>query len=180
MKRFISMLLITALILTMAAGCGQQEQSEGQELAESTAAASELEASSVAAKETEQDEKETSVKKDETKQANETAIKQTEPATKTAQTAKKETKKETKSTKAKKETKKPSKETNAPTKSKKSIAQSYVGRSVGSLISAIGSPNSRSYAPSCMGEGEDGQLKYSGFTVYTYRENGKETVQSVE
>lgn len=176
MKRFISMLLITALILTMAAGCGQQEQSEGQELAESTAAASELEASSVAAKETEQDEKETSVKKDETKQANETAIKQTEPATKTAQTAKKETK----STKAKKETKKPSKETNAPTKSKKSIAQSYVGRSVGSLISAIGSPNSRSYAPSCMGEGEDGQLKYSGFTVYTYRENGKETVQSVE
>jgi hypothetical protein len=48
------------------------------------------------------------------------------------------------------------------------------------LIAAIGSPNSRSYASSCIGEGEDGELSYNGFTVYTYRENGIETVQDVE
>lgn len=59
-------------------------------------------------------------------------------------------------------------------------AAGYIGQSVSSLISAIGSPGSSSYAPSCMGDGEDGELHYSGFTVYTYREGGSETVQDVE
>ncbi len=31
-----------------------------------------------------------------------------------------------------------------------------------------------------MGEGEDGIWSYSGFTVYTYRENGVETVEAVQ
>lgn len=180
MKRLISMILIAALTLTMAAGCGQKEQT-AEDFSEPTTAASASDISAIA--DSERDKKETASKETEKKQASENDAKQTESAAKQTQAAKKETKKEakpTKATKAKKETKKPSKETKTPTKSKKSIAQSYVGKSAGSLISAIGSPNSRSYAPSCMGEGEDGQLKYSGFTVYTYRENGKETVQHVE
>ena len=42
------------------------------------------------------------------------------------------------------------------------------------------SPESSDYAPSCLGEGEDGNLYYDGFVVYTYRENGTETVEYVE
>ena len=35
--------------------------------------------------------------------------------------------------------------------------------------------------PSCLGEGEDGNLYYDGFTVYTYRDvDGSETVSYVE
>ena len=45
------------------------------------------------------------------------------------------------------------------------------------LYSAIGKPASSEYASSCIGNGEDGLLYYDGFTVTTYRENGKETVQ---
>ena len=58
-------------------------------------------------------------------------------------------------------------------------ARAYIGQSASSLIAAIGSPISSSYAPSCLGPGEDGELIYNGFTVYTYRENGVETVEDV-
>ena len=58
-------------------------------------------------------------------------------------------------------------------------ARAYIGQSASSLIAALGSPISSSYAPSCLGPGEDGELTYSGFTVYTYRENGVETVEDV-
>ena len=58
-------------------------------------------------------------------------------------------------------------------------ARAYIGQSASSLIAAIGSPISSSYAPSCLGPGEDGELVYDGFTVYTYRENGVETVEDV-
>ncbi|MBQ3404476.1 MAG: hypothetical protein IJG63_03550 [Oscillospiraceae bacterium] len=55
-----------------------------------------------------------------------------------------------------------------------------MGSSVESLYSAIGRPNSSNYASSCMGSGEDGELYYNGFTVYTYRdENGSEVVNGV-
>jgi len=64
----------------------------------------------------------------------------------------------------------------APTKAD---AQAYIGKSVSSLIAAIGSPKGSDYAPSCLGDGEDGELFYDGFTVYTYRANGTETVQDV-
>lgn len=47
------------------------------------------------------------------------------------------------------------------------------------MIAAIGSPSGSSYAPSCLGPGEDGELFYDGFTVYTYREGGTEIVQDV-
>ncbi|MCI8423701.1 MAG: hypothetical protein HFF50_09245 [Lawsonibacter sp.] len=64
----------------------------------------------------------------------------------------------------------------APTRE---AAAAYIGRSAASMIAAIGAPNGSSYAPSCMGEGEDGELFYSSFTVYTYREGGSEIVQDV-
>ncbi|MCD8239483.1 MAG: hypothetical protein LUC92_09150 [Clostridiales bacterium] len=66
----------------------------------------------------------------------------------------------------------------APTKAD---AEKYIGANVSSLTSAIGSPNSSSYADSCLGDGQDGELHYNGFVVYTYvDENGNETVDSVE
>lgn len=65
----------------------------------------------------------------------------------------------------------------APTKED---AQACIGKSVSSLYSAIGKPSGSDYAPSCLGDGEDGELFYDGFTVYTYRLDGKETVQDVE
>lgn len=58
-------------------------------------------------------------------------------------------------------------------------AAAYIGKSVSSLIAAIGQPKGSDYAPSCLGDGEDGELFYDGFTVYTYRVNGTETVQDV-
>ena len=61
----------------------------------------------------------------------------------------------------------------------KEVASSYIGKSLSSLIAAIGQPNGSDYAPSCLGDGEDGELFYDGFTVYTYRVNGTETVQDV-
>lgn len=61
------------------------------------------------------------------------------------------------------------------------IAKGYEGANVDVLIAAIGDPNSSDYAPSCLGEGEDGNLYYDGFTVYTYRDtSGAETVNYVE
>ena len=54
-----------------------------------------------------------------------------------------------------------------------------MGSSVDALYAAIGKPLSSNYASSCNGPGEDGELSYNGFVVYTYRENGVETVVAV-
>lgn len=56
---------------------------------------------------------------------------------------------------------------------------SFIGSSLGALQGYYGSPYSAEYGPSCIGAGEDGVLFYDGFTVYTYRENGVETIQDV-
>ncbi|MBR5095192.1 MAG: hypothetical protein IK095_08860 [Oscillospiraceae bacterium] len=58
-------------------------------------------------------------------------------------------------------------------------ARSFLDRDVTELIAALGEPLERNYASSCLGSGEDGELRYEGFTVYTYREGGKETVREV-
>ena len=74
-------------------------------------------------------------------------------------------------------------ETEAPAKTPEellALAMDYIGKPVDDLIAAIGEPEDRDYGPSCMGDGEDGSLYYGGFIVYTYRENGEETVQDVE
>jgi len=62
----------------------------------------------------------------------------------------------------------------------KTTAESLIGAAVEELIAAIGEPESSDYAPSCIGPGEDGNLYYEGFIVYTYREDGTETVEYVE
>ena len=61
----------------------------------------------------------------------------------------------------------------------KTIAANLIGSPVEDLYAAIGEPEGSSYASSCDGPGEDGELYYEGFTVYTYREDGKETVKDV-
>lgn len=67
-----------------------------------------------------------------------------------------------------------------PAKPTASQANGYVGSSASALESALGAPISKSYSPSCMGEGEDGIWTYDGFTVYTYKEGGSETVEAVQ
>ena len=71
----------------------------------------------------------------------------------------------------------PEPEPAGPTAAQASV---YIGGSASAMEGAIGSPNSKSYSPSCMGEGEDGIWSYGSFTVYTYRENGTETVEAVQ
>lgn len=59
-------------------------------------------------------------------------------------------------------------------------AVSMIDGDVQSLIDAIGEPNDSQYASSCLGDGEDGELYYDGFTVYTYRDvDGTESVYDV-
>lgn len=60
------------------------------------------------------------------------------------------------------------------------LAKEYTGRSITELYEVIGYPESSDYAPSCMGDGEDGNLYYDGFIVYTYREGETETIHFVE
>lgn len=62
------------------------------------------------------------------------------------------------------------------------LANGCIDKPVEDLYELIGEPESFDYAPSCMGEGEgeDGNLYYEGFVVYTFRENGVETVVFVE
>ena len=62
-------------------------------------------------------------------------------------------------------------------------AESCIDKSVDELYSLIGEPNSSDYAPSCLGgeeNGEDGNLYYDGFVVYTFRDSSGEVVHYVE
>ena len=61
----------------------------------------------------------------------------------------------------------------------RAAAVECIGLPVGELYARIGYPRDSLYAPSCMGDGDDGALYYSGFTVVTYSENGVETVTDV-
>lgn len=63
----------------------------------------------------------------------------------------------------------------------KAIAASLIDHPVEELYEAIGYPESSDYAPSCLKEnGEDGNLYYDGFIVYTIRQGDSETVYYVE
>lgn len=70
--------------------------------------------------------------------------------------------------------------TQAPSTSPKALAESCIDKPVSELYALIGQPNSSDYAPSCMGDGEDGNLYYDGFIVYTYKEGDTESVYYVE
>ena len=67
-----------------------------------------------------------------------------------------------------------------PAADPKTIAEGLVGRPVSELYAAIGRPLSADYAPSCLViDGEDGELIYDGFTVYTEKGPDYETVYAV-
>lgn len=76
-------------------------------------------------------------------------------------------------------------ETEAPTETVNSaleLAKSCIDQPVEELYALIGQPERSDYAPSCLdgAQGEDGNLYYDGFVVYTYREGDTETVRYVE
>ena len=62
---------------------------------------------------------------------------------------------------------------------RRELARSFLEKDAAELIEALGEPLERTYAPSCLGSGQDGELRYEGFTVYTYREGDRETVKDV-
>ena len=55
-------------------------------------------------------------------------------------------------------------------------AFSMIDHPVDEFYSLIGEPEDKSYASSCMGDGQDGELYYPGFTVCTYLDGDTETV----
>ena len=69
----------------------------------------------------------------------------------------------------------------APTTAElKAIAESLIDHPVSELYAAIGQPLSADYAPGCVKpDSEDGELMYSGFTVYTVRTATEEYVYDV-
>ena len=59
-------------------------------------------------------------------------------------------------------------------------ALALIDCSVEELYDTVGMPIDYMYADSCLGEGEDGELYYDGFTVYTYRDlEDNETIYDV-
>ena len=67
-----------------------------------------------------------------------------------------------------------------PTPDPVEIVKGLIDQPIEDLYAQIGEPESADYAPSCLGDGEDGMLFYDGFIVYTYREGDVETVYDVE
>lgn len=60
------------------------------------------------------------------------------------------------------------------------LAKSYVDKPLSELQAELGEPLSSAYVSSCLiPGGEDGELHYDGFTVYTVKSADSETVQDV-
>lgn len=59
-------------------------------------------------------------------------------------------------------------------------ALGFVDQDVFLLVEALGEPLDKQYEASCSGPGDDGIWSYDGLTVFTYRENGVETVVDAE
>lgn len=59
------------------------------------------------------------------------------------------------------------------------LAKSFVDKTLPELIEKIGEPVSSSYATSCLGPGQDGELVYDGFKVYTYNNGETERILDV-
>lgn len=56
----------------------------------------------------------------------------------------------------------------------------FVDQDASLLAEALGEPLDKQYEASCSGPGDDGIWSYEGLTVFTYRENGVETVVDAE
>lgn len=59
-------------------------------------------------------------------------------------------------------------------------ALTFVDKDASELVAAIGEPLEKSYEESCSGPGDDGVWTYDGLTVFTYTENGVETIVDAE
>ncbi len=60
------------------------------------------------------------------------------------------------------------------------LARSFIDKPFAELQAEIGEPDSVSYVSSCLiPGGQDGELHYDGFTVYTVKSGDSETVQDV-
>ena len=59
-------------------------------------------------------------------------------------------------------------------------ALSFVDQDAQLLLDALGEPQQKLYEASCSGPGDDGIWIYDGVTVFTYLENGVETVVDAE
>ena len=60
------------------------------------------------------------------------------------------------------------------------IAQGFIDHPLKELIAAIGEPLSSVYGPSCLiPGGQDGQLQYDGFWIYSVKDGEMETVKDV-
>ena len=59
-------------------------------------------------------------------------------------------------------------------------ALSFVDQDAALLLEALGEPQEKLYEASCSGPGDDGIWVYDGLTVFTYLENGVETVVDAE
>lgn len=66
------------------------------------------------------------------------------------------------------------------TQSALEIALSFVDQDASGLLEALGEPLEKSYEESCSGPGDDGIWIYDGLTVFTYTEDGVETVVDAE
>lgn len=60
------------------------------------------------------------------------------------------------------------------------LASRFVDSPLDALLAELGEPSSREYVPSCLGPGEDGELFYDGFTVYTFKSADGEVVIDVD
>lgn len=60
------------------------------------------------------------------------------------------------------------------------VAMQFIDCELNELIAVLGEPDSASYEESCSGPGDDGILHFGDICVYTYRENGTETIIDVE
>lgn len=70
--------------------------------------------------------------------------------------------------------------TPSPSETLFELAKRYVDKPLSELQAEIGEPVSSSYVSSCLiPGGEDGELHYDGFTVYTVKSGDSETVQDV-
>lgn len=59
------------------------------------------------------------------------------------------------------------------------VANSLIDRPVSELYAQVGEPDDKSYASSCIGDGQDGELYYGDVTVVTYVEGENETIVDV-
>lgn len=171
MQKKLLMVTMTAGMALMLFACGSEADKE------TTVQTTQVETTAVVATETQEvttvEETTKKKKKEETTQEATTVQ-----ATTQAQTTKKVEKATTKKEKA--TTKKAKKTTKKSDKSGKATAKKYVGKSLDSLVSAVGKYKTSEKAPSCLYEGEnDGIFYWSNFSVSAHTKNGKWIVDSV-